>query len=181
MLVLFISSAMIMVLLNQVILTKKQEQMTTHALAKAYDLNMVSELMKTSIRQAGYTPCAAIGQLIGYDHTSSGAIPDAVTVDVPSHDGFTVYHMGAPLVHVLEIIPPSQIRLIPRHVFSKEDTLLIADCFHAEVVDLSSVRSDRGDTLLTLKHHLKFSYTPPTYIGLWQSRHFLPKRFKRED
>lgn len=176
MLVLLLSSCVVMLLLHQMIVTKKQEMMTTDVLAKAYDLNMISELMKNSIRQAGYTPCAVIEKLDHRDHVHADERLRAFTLNPEGHDALTVNSMTQPIARVEALVSQSEIRIQGRHHFSPDDLVMIADCFHAEVVRLKTVKFAWGESFLTLNTALSFSYTNPFYVGIWESQHFFMKK-----
>lgn len=176
MLVLFLSSCIITLLLNQLVLTKKHEKLTTDALSKAYDLQMLGDLLKTSIRQAGYTPCAAIDKLTRIDHTNPGVLPQAIVFESSKMDGVAIYYMSSPLEQIAQFISSSQIRIPHHHIFSKEEPLIIADCFHAEIVRIQSIKSHLGDSIVTFTTPLSFIYKMPVYIGRWQPRRFMMKK-----
>lgn len=170
MVVLCLSSFLTLILLNQMLVTKKEEMKTSDVLAKAYDLNFISELMKNNIRQAGYTPCAAIDQLHHPKHV--GTTLTGIVFDTKQQDALTIHHMAQPIRLVDSIISRSEIAVRGRPAFSPADVLMVADCFHAQVVRLRSIKTDGHDTWLHLGTHLSFSYTSPVYIGLWKTQRF---------
>lgn len=176
MLALFLSSCILIVLLHQMLVAKKQEMKTHSTLAKAYDLDIISEVMKSSIRQAGYTPCAVIDKLKHRDHTHSQKKLEAISLDSAQQDSLTVSYMVQPVVLIEEFSSLSEIRLQGHPAFSQDDIVMIADCFHAEVVQLRAITSDKNDSWLMLRQALSFSYQKPAYVGVWQSRRFFMKK-----
>ena len=133
--------------------------------AQTMDRLMITDLIRTSIQQAGFTPCGAIEKL--------NITPTIRPIETQSN--------------LLKIARMSEYFSIATHMenthhllvendipFKAGETVLIADCFQAEIQTIQSIHHDKQRTELLFKTPLHQSYLPPIYIGEWlQERFFI--------
>lgn len=136
-----------------------------HNLQLLADLDRLSEtqlamdMMRDSIRQAGFTPCLSLQQLIIHPRT----LPAIEVVD----DTLRINRMSDTFDELLSVIDSTHVRLTQVHRFSPSTPILIADCHHAEIHDIQSVNQAGTTQLMTFSEPLFFHYAPPVYVGEW--------------
>lgn len=152
-----LSTFIISVLMKQYINTKQHYEQIQQGLERELELQLVVELMQDSIRHAGFAPCVGLNQLTTID----GGL-QSLSVD-KAGTALHIRRMGDAFVLVEPMLNPMELLLPQAGSLDKIDRLLIADCFHAELLPIQRRQSNR----LTLRHPLVYSYEPPIYVGEW--------------
>lgn len=155
-------------LLQQYFVTKKHYQHNEERAKEALDLHLVIGMLRESIRFAGFTPC------LGLDHLTTKAAQNLRSLSHTSSPfpELKLSRMDEHYETSLGQLSPSQLLLKNNPHFEK--TLLIADCYHAELQQAANGQVSSQGWVLTLKHPLSFHYTPPIYVGEWlQERYFI--------
>jgi hypothetical protein len=158
-------------------------------LITAYELQLVTSLLRNSIRRAGFTPCMPLNSLWTEDGLYAYQIKDA---------GLTLNRMSEPVYltqvqdnrHLLLTVDPTyttsqglsaESRMLAtwldpadklRDVGSGEERLkthLIADCYHAELIHIKAIKTSYEGQQVELSNALHFNYLPPVYLGEWLS------------
>ncbi len=167
---LFLASFIIVILLNQYIHVKRHYLAFQSTLNQAMDLQVVIDLLQNSIRQAGFTPCMRIDHLTTLD--TSGGRQSILAIDI--ENGLTINRMSPHFNVLLNRMHSNQIETTASYEFHEKDTLIIADCYHAEIVHLTDVTQRLTSQRLTLDRPLSFNYQPPVYVGeWWQENYFV--------
>src|SRR3990167_8506759 len=178
MLGLFLGTCLLTLMIRHYLTTKKHSVNTANVLAEAYDQELISELIRTSIRQAGFTPCAPIRRLIIKDEHGQPRT-EAIRLNVGDKKALQISRMSEDFTILQETQSRSQF-LVDAGNFLKADTrVLVADCFHAEIKTIQSVKGEGNVWRLTLKNPLHYTYTSPIYIGEWlNERYFVDTNSK---
>lgn len=165
-------SSLILAALAQYYFSNKKQYITAQqALSQQYDVQLVSELLRNSIRQAGFTPCTGLNWLKFYDDNSHPATPIAVNYGV--HHAVHIERMSEEFAVINQFVDASQLLVEHNEAFDAKQTVLIADCFHAETAIIASMRNrDKHHLVIRLKHPLHFDYFLPAYLGLWLQEEF---------
>lgn len=128
----------------------------------SFDLVMVEQLLRQSIRRAGFTPCLPLDSLVTDD--GQGRTLRTYQID-PSGTSLTLSGMDN-TIFAVQSTHKAQIQVNER--FKAGHTYLIADCYRAELIHPIQFES----SFWILKAPLKFKYVPPVYVGLWLKEQF---------
>lgn len=169
---LFLSSLLLSSLMQQYLHCKKTYQEAQAKLEKAYDVLIVSELIRHTTRLAGFSPCRSINQLQVNDRREQSTYLAAVRVSEGKHPALIVSRMSETFASVVSQLSPNQLLLDSHLPLKPNHPLIIADCFHAEIHDLLSIKQSHQGWLVTLKQPLGFNFIPPFYLGEWVEEHF---------
>lgn len=153
---------------SQFLFHQQQIKMT-----QTMDLQWIENLLRHQIRQAGFTPCLNIDDLKTWHHLKNQPIGAAVEVSYHP-EKLHLRQMSAHYGVIKAIVNPYTllVSIIP-HAAQTGDMVLIADCEHAEVVQIHD-HSSPGRLQLTTP--LRFSYTLPAYWGKWEAHQWLVDR-----
>lgn len=165
---LLISSFIIMGLMNHYLATKKYYNRLQKKLANTIDLQLVAELLRDSIRKAGFTPCLNVDNLTTLDQRENVKPLKGLEFNVVDKPWLRLSRMDEHFSSVIEIINPTQLVLGSKHALHTDDAILIADCYHAEV---QKIRYVHQQTIQLMKP-LAFTYYSPIYVGAWLEETF---------
>lgn len=164
---LFLASLIMTALMNHYISIKRHYSHLQTALDEAMELQLVSDFMRDSIRQAGFTPCLNINHLEIVDHRYGYDQIRAVDI---SHQDLQINRMSPDFDLVKEISSSTQLLTTRKKIFQVSDSILIADCYHAEVHRVGDVLGQQ----ITLDQPLTYTYQSPIYIAEWlHERYFV--------
>ena len=177
---LFLASIIIINLLQFYLINKGQYIAAQKILEQGFDLQWINELLSASIRSAGFTPCLGIGQLSTVDRRHDAKNLQAFSVDSPGQL-LKINRMGDSFTEILSIKSPTNILVANGKLFKEQHPVLIADCEHAEVHQISSINPLMGGFLITLARPLKFSYARTSYVGEWlEESWFIKENLNKE-
>lgn len=162
-----LASFMLIILMQHYLQAKRQYHMVQEAIDQQLELHMVTDLIRHSIRSAGFTPCSSIEHLI-----TSVPIP---SINVEGHS-LQLNRMSESFNTVTEVLNPTHVLAMSHHLFHKDDIVLLADCYHAEVSKIYQVTSTGKEQFLTFTQPLRFNYVEPIYIGSWLEETFIFKK-----
>lgn len=133
----------------------KLEQLMT----SAYDVQLVEMLFRDRIRRAGFTPCMPLNSL--------WSEPPLLTFIIKPN-ALTLNRMTTPIQRVQ--VQDDNMHLMFMLGAAPEVTqpLLIADCYHTELVKIKAVHAQQAQ----LAHPLQYHYIDPVYVGVWLSETF---------
>lgn len=156
----FLSTMLLMGLVTVLLGVKRHSLHLESRLERIADLQLVTEFMRDSIRHAGFTPCRNLDELVSYDHQRYQGVLPSVEI---SAQRLCLRRMSNAMVQVSAIRSENQV-VVKNEVPIKEHALvLIADCFHAEVLMTHTIQG----RYISLSSPLKFQYQQPIYIGEW--------------
>ena len=162
---LLLASLLMTALMNHYISMKRQYNHLQTALDEAMELQLASDFMRDSIRQAGFTPCLNLDRLNIVDHREGGEPVMAINV---SHKDLRINRMSPYFDVVTDISSPTHLLITHKKTLHVSHPILIADCYHAEIHRLREVNGQQ----ITLEKPLAFTYQPPIYIGEWVQERF---------
>ena|SRR3990167_1601560 len=181
MLGLFLGTCLLILLVRHYLSTKQHSVDTANVLEQAYDQALISELIRTSIRQAGFTPCAPIRWLTTHDEQGPQHL-EAIRLNVGDKRALQISRMSEDFTIIQNTLSTKQLVVQADSLFKAGTRVLVADCFHAEVKTIQSMQRESKLWRLTLKNPLHYTYTPPIYIGEWlQERYFIDKNNKSQN
>ena len=167
---LFLATLIMTALMNHYICVKRHYLHLQTTMDDAMELQLASDVLRDSIRQAGFTPCMRIDHLISLDHRNGRENILAIESDSELH----INRMNPYFDSVLNIVNSTQILATHENTIRAASAILIADCYHAEMQLVSEVNQMQREQLITLNSPLIFTYQSPVYIGEWlQERYFI--------
>lgn len=147
-------------------------QRTHHQLEKqiteTYELHLVETLLRDHIRRAGFTPCMPINSLLNEDGLFAYQLQRR-----PPHliaTALTLNRMENPMV--IKWLDGDRLMLNQGAHIDKTKPYLIADCYHAELIQVKSTHLALDGVRLELVKPLRFDYVAPVYIGEWLNETF---------
>jgi|GEM_PF-1102716 len=171
---LLLASLITTALLNHYLGTKQQYQQVEKNLEKAYEMQLLTELIRGSVRHAGFTPCRGINHLITLDTRNHHKNIKAIEVMGDAQSSFKINRMSEYFDSVVNILRPTELLITRRQVLNPEHPILVADCYHAEIHQISKIRKTATGQKITLTKALSFEYQPPIYLGeLLEETYFL--------
>lgn len=145
-------------------------QYSTHknyqVISLGYDKAMLSDLLRESIQQAGFTPCRTLTYL---SHTQR---LQTIKLERTQQPKLHISRMEDNYASILEILSPTHLRITNSSSFLRQDHVLIADCAHAEKNQIIGMRHFSHYTDIHLQNPLQFDYLSPTFIGKWRTETF---------
>lgn len=161
---LLLASLIVQALTAQYLSVKRQFYHRRQLISTAYDQQLIIEFIQDSVRRAGFTPCVRLDALI------STQVLQPIEVDVQT-SAIHVQRMNEQFDLIKAFLSPMRL-LTHAKRFRSGQTVLIADCQHAEIRRIDDVCSAGSGQRLLLSEPLLFQYQPPVYIGEWISERF---------
>lgn len=163
--------------MNHYLSAKQQYRRIETTLEQSYELQLVADLIRDSVRRAGFTPCLNIDHLMTVDRRNG---KNLTAIEASTHASLKVERMSEYFDSVISIVNSKEL-LITRHQrINSEHPILIADCYHAEVQNVNQVRKSAGNQLIKINQPLFFDYEAPVFVGEWIEEAFFI-RFKGVD
>lgn len=170
---LFLTSLFITASMQHYLNSKQYYMQTQILLEHALELQLVDDLIRDSVRRAGFTPCIGINSLKTLDRRYVDKTPlTAITVNAGKRHALHINRMSEYFNTVLKIISPNKILVTADKHNLREQTILIADCYHAEVQKILSTQQANGQMIVNLASPLVFNYVAPIYWGEWVEEAF---------
>jgi hypothetical protein len=167
---LFLSSVILLLLLRYYVSIKQQFIHVQSVIEAEADLAWITDLIRSKINQAGFTPCGNIKYL----HSQNNSQTKQQLIDVKMQNfpvaRLDLYHMSEPVIKIKQILDPTHL-LLDSYADLKENTVLIADCHFAE----TQVIKQQSKQIVTLSQSLIFNYHDPIYVGVWEHDAFFVK------
>ncbi len=167
---LFLSSLILLSLTQHYLKTKQQFFYFNTMVDKALELELVEDLLRTSIWQAGFTPCLNLNSLTSLD-SRNGLALQAIEIKANS---LAINRMGDSVSRVI-VLSPKQLEIENSKIYEVGETILIADCYHAELQQIQALIKKPNEMLITLSQALTFNYQNPIYLGNWLEEKFFIK------
>jgi prepilin-type N-terminal cleavage/methylation domain-containing protein len=150
------------------LLSKRHTKLLATFLGQQLELHLVIGLLRNSLRQAGFTPCASLESL----HTK-----DSLTaIDTDSKNILKINRMNENFTRILQSLSPRQLLVGQGVSFTVGQRVLIADCYHAEVGQIRSLAPGPGGTWVELHNAQHFNYVAPVYLGEWLEEVFFIRK-----
>lgn len=170
----FLSCMVIMLLTKQYFLVKQQYLRVVTVINQQLEVQWVVDLLRSSIRQAGFTPCKSINRLASFDSRHPANIIVAISASKQPDVSLTIARMSPYFDRALRIMDSNQLEITAVSRIQNGDDILIADCHHAEVQTVAAIQGAKQGRLITLNKPLQFNYGYPIYVGVWiEERYFI--------
>ena len=171
---LFLASFIMVLLMRHYINAKQQYQYFQSKLEQRIDLQMVTELIRDSTRRAGFTPCLNIDHLKTRDQRNSRHALKSISIG--PEQSLIINRMNEQFDTVIDILDPTHLLITDLSPIHRGQSILIADCYQAEVQNVEQVKHLPNRQLLTLNQPLAFRYQPPFYLGEWLEERFFIRK-----
>ncbi len=160
-------------LMSTYLSVKRHYQETGQKLLDVLEIEQISELFRDRIRVAGFTPCRGLSHLITYDHR-------LVKTRIIALD----WHNSPPVMlqfsnmnahyYPVSVPPLSNQLLLPSGIcYEKGEDIMLADCFHAEIMRVKNcTKTSSGRVLLSFEDAIHFNYDIPFYVSEWEETRF---------
>ncbi len=168
---LLLGSLLLVLVSRHYLLIEQHTQETSRSLTTLSDLTLISDLIRTSVQQAGFTPCLATHALIAKDEHHQPLAP-AIAIDIGEHQALQVTRMNEPISVIRDVSNNQSITLEANRDFKPDDKILVADCQHAEVNIIEHASRHGALWSIHLKAPLHLTYQAPIYVGEWLTERF---------
>lgn len=175
---LFLSSLITAALINQFLGVKKHYKHINRLIEEDTEVQLVIDLMRGSIQRAGFAPCLGINQLTTADRLHNNHILKAIRLKGAHQPVLQTSRMSETFGVVESFVSTSEL-LTPTSGFKLNQVVVIADCFHAEVQQISAIRRLNGQLIVSFAHPFLFDYQMPVYIGEWITEQFYTSNHKK--
>lgn len=164
---LFLASITLLTLMRHYLHSKQQVHHIKTVLEQSIELQLVTDLIRDSSRRAGFSPCSGIEHLKTTDRRHAPKKLVAIEINLGSKPSLQINRMSEHFVSVLQILGPVDVLIAYNETLNRDHPILIADCYHAEVHEISQVRHTAAGQIITLNQSLAFRYYAPIYMGAW--------------
>lgn len=164
---LFIASLLMTTLFQFYLSNKQQYQNVQNMLDSGMEVQWVSEMIKDSVRRAGFTPCLGVDQLRIVDRRRTTQNMEALVVAPSPLQSIQVNRMSDSFNTIIKIHSSIEIEIPRESRINERMSILIADCHHAEIHQIYRVDPLKHSVLVTLTKPLVFAYHFPVYLGEW--------------
>ncbi|MBA3537604.1 MAG: hypothetical protein H0T84_13520 [Tatlockia sp.] len=174
------TATLVMTLIMQHYLQAKRQYIRMQSLLEqTIEVQMVSDMIRGSVRRGGFTPCRGLSSLQSIDRRNgkTGLLP--VESGSEKEKSLTINRMNEHFGTVIRQLNPKQLLVKANIQYEKQQSILIADCYSAEVQVILEAKKTLTGAILTLKNTLKFSYKTPVYIGEWIEEKFFIQKNKQ--
>jgi Tfp pilus assembly protein PilW len=165
-----LASFMLVTLLRHYLECKKYYLTLQTAIEDDLELQMVTSLIRNSIRRAGFTPCLNIESL------KTNYPIRAIEIENVPLPSLHINRMSEQFNTILHVIDAVSLMSSKDERLHREQTVLIADCYHAEVNHIAQVSSTSLGQWITLSKPLLFQYDASSYIGPWLEETYVFKK-----
>lgn len=163
---LLLASFLLTALIKQYLRVKHQSSRFIQNIEQQMDTQMVIDLIRRSIRHAGYTPCRPINQLTTASSIEEFSKIRAITIDEKNNHYVDIQRMANRYAVVSHIKNIQQVS-VKKKFFHEGQVVAVTDCFHAEIMKIAHIVNDNHYQLITFSNSLQFSYPRTAYIGEW--------------
>ena len=140
MITVLLASLIIIILLQHYLNCKKFYLGAQISLEREFELQLVSDLIRDSVRRAGFTPCVNVNHLQSIDRRNNRTHLVAFERDAGKNHALQLNRMSEYFNPVLQIITPSRLLVPAGQAYTTKHPVLLADCYHAEVQQILSLR-----------------------------------------
>lgn len=158
----FISLCLIQLYLN----IKQQYHGIQRALEEQTDLQLAADLIRNSVRSAGFTPCLGVEHLKTIDQRN--LLKELAAIEV-GRDGSSLIlnRMNEHFDTLIKRIDATTLLTSAYHTLQAGRAIIIADCYHAEVQYIKEITAANKNQRIVLTKPLAFAYHEPVYVGEW--------------
>lgn len=177
---LLIASVLMTLLIQQYLSRKQHYQQTQTMLEDAFELELVRDLIRNSVKRAGFTPCVSLNVLETSDNRETKAPLTAFEIHAGVHSALRIQRMSEKFSTVLDWIGAQDLLIQSNYPYRNNQSILIADCYHAEVQTIVATRKTQSGMEIRVMKPFIFHYVPPIYLGEWVSESFFTQKNKQQ-
>lgn len=168
-------SMLLLLILIQQLLTMSRVHRDVHALLdETMNVQWVFDVLRTRIHHAGFAPCRGLRQLEVVDTRSEAADIQPIHVSAGKIPALLISKMDEQNFGLIERARHKQL-WVKDVTLSAKTPVIIADCKHAEVHELTRTHTTKLGLKLYLKKPLVFEYGPEAYVGAFVAESFFFK------
>ena len=171
----FISMLLISILIQHILSVSRQYQQTQAVLEETTELQWVFDVMRARIHHAGFTPCRSLNHLKTIDTRDKPERLDALEVEDSTK--LLIRKMDEKQFGLVRVLASDTLRFKNTGLKSNQ-SIIISDCTHAEVHDVTQIHQTKQGVVIKLKKPLVFEYSPETYLGAWVREAFFFRKHK---
>ena len=138
----------------------------------------VSELLRSRVQRAGFTPCLRIDHLRAVDARARPELLSPIEVHQRPTPQLLIRHMANDYSRVSPV-RNERVLWIERGHVTENQVIIVADCVHAEVHAVQRVTLSRGGSLVELFEPIMFQYQPMAWAGEWVTERFFMQQSKQ--
>ena len=169
---LLLASLLSTITLRHYMSAKRQYLLVQSAIEENNALLEVITHIREGVRKAGFTPCLTLAHLEVLDRRNESHKIFPFKIDGPSLE---INRMSDYFETVIEQNNAST-RLVTRtRPINLGNPVIIADCRHAEVLNITKVQRAREGQMISFAKSLIFTYHSPVYVGEWLEERFFMK------
>jgi hypothetical protein len=159
------------VLVEQLVQVKREIIQVSASMNRSLELQWLTDLLRSRVRGAGYTPCVRVDHLLAVDTRSYPESLAAVEWQAQPLSKCTLRRMGNAISPVLRQINSYEI-VIKGPAVTLKRPIMIADCRHAEIHTQAELVTTPDGVHVLLAEPLQFNYQPPVYYAEWVTESF---------
>lgn len=164
---LLLTSFIMVILMQHYLHVKHHYHRIKTSLEQTIDLLLVTDLMRNSIRRAGFTPCLGLEQLVTVDSRDVQRHLRAVEMGTKAQSWVRISRMSEYFDSVFEVVNATHLLTTSYQSIYPNQSVLIADCYHAEVQTVKQIRHGPNGRIVIIDNPLIFTYKKPIYLGEW--------------
>ncbi|MBA2656321.1 MAG: prepilin-type N-terminal cleavage/methylation domain-containing protein [Tatlockia sp.] len=176
---LFAISLLVTLVMQQYLVSKRQYLKMQNLLEQNLELHLVTGMIRNAIHSAGFTPCQGLSALESMDRRNCKLKLAPLKILKGNLKGFKLSKMDESFTKLEQQLGPRELLIKSKIHYDTKQTILIADCYHAETQEIISTKTTSRGQVLTIKAPLAFNYLAPVYLGKWVEETFLIKKNKQ--
>lgn len=163
---LFLSSLIMSLLIQNYQTNRRQYHDMERSLELQMEVQWVREFIRDRIHQAGFTPCVGIDYLEVIDHRNTGHSIRSINFPDAGDDSLRVNRMSHDFLSVQKVLSVAEVLVVQKPNWNLSHPVLIADCQHAEINEISRIEQGGHGVHILLKYPLYYDYQEVT-LGEW--------------
>jgi Tfp pilus assembly protein PilW len=164
---LLLASFTTMALMRHYLSTKHQYHYIQTGIEQGIELQLVTDLIRDSARKAGFTPCSSVAYLATIDQRHTHQKLVAIDLTQSPNPSLQINRMSENFDTLIQLVSPTELFITNHQPLHKNQSMIVADCYHAEVHNMSQVRPLAVGQSITIAQPLAFTYHAPIYVGAW--------------
>ncbi|OGV32490.1 MAG: hypothetical protein A3E88_07150 [Legionellales bacterium RIFCSPHIGHO2_12_FULL_35_11] len=170
--VLLVSTYLMIFLVQYYAISQHHAANTQISLRQVYDIQLIIDFLRNSVRHAGFTPCRSI------KHLQLANTIQPIAINFGPNKALKIVRMGEFFATASAILSKSSIMVRAIGDLHRHDAILIADCVHAEINVIQAIQRLQTGYKIILKKSMQFNYVHAIYIGKWIEELFFIRRDK---
>ncbi len=174
---LLLSSLLMSLFVSVFIQHKKQHHSFIARIDQDEELYLTVDMINEAVKMAGFSPCRNLQQLKAIDRRQSDKLIKPFLLE---KNQFSSARMASQFISVLPVEGGVFLRTHGSLSLKKGDAIILADCYHAEVHELASLRRFHDGLQLQLKEPLFFNYPSHAFTARFLYERWMMKSVNRQ-